>query len=218
MDPLHRLLAPLLTNPDRLDHRPDILLAGQLQHGQHLRPAADMAAADGGAVGREILRPQRPQRLVGQADVVEGAVDGERAHVFRQVERVRHVGGVEDEVEGEGPFRGPALLRREDECLGAQLQGVGFFVGRVREGVRFGAEGAGPEESEVAEAAAAGWVGFWAAEMEWVWVERGGLTFRGRRPSCRGRRVRVREDCRWSNQHTSSVRPFRWGCCPGWGR
>ena len=91
---------------------------------------------------------------------MEGAVDGEGAHEFREVEFVRHVCGVEDEVEGEGPFLIPVFVFRADEFFGAELQGVVFLVGCVRDGVGFGAEGIGPEETEVAETAAVGCVSF----------------------------------------------------------
>lgn len=156
LDPLHRLFTPLLTDIDRLNHRLNTLLTRQLQHGQHLRPTADVAATDSGAVGRKVLRHHLRQGFVGEADVVEGAVDGEGAHVVGQVEFVRHVGGVEDEVEGEGPFFGPVLVGGADELFGAQFERVVFFAGRVRESVGFGAEGVGPEEAEVPEAAAGG--------------------------------------------------------------
>lgn len=65
-----------------------------------------------------------------------------------------HVGCVEDEVECEGPCFGPVGVGGADEFFGAEGEGVGFFGGAVGYGVGFGAEGGGPEEAEVAEAAA----------------------------------------------------------------
>lgn len=104
-----------------------------------------MTPTDRGTIWREILRHDLRQGLVRQADVVEDAVDGEGAHVVGQVELVRHVRRVEDEVECEGPFFGPVFVLRADEFFGAEFEGVFFFVGRVRDGVGFGAEGAGPK-------------------------------------------------------------------------
>lgn len=85
---------------------------------------------------------------------MEDAVDGEGAHVIRQVEFVRHVRRIEDEVKGEGPFLRPVFALRADEFFGPEFQRVFFLAGRVRHGVGFGTEGVGPEETEVAETAA----------------------------------------------------------------
>lgn len=144
LDPLHGLLAALFADIQRLDHRLDVLLAGQLQHGQHLRPVADVAPAHLGPVGREVLRHHLRQGLVRQADVVELAVDVEGRHVLLDVELVGHVGGVEDEVEGVGPRLGPVLVLCADELLGTEFQGVVLLVGAVREGVDLGTEGSCP--------------------------------------------------------------------------
>lgn len=113
-----------------------------------------MASANTAPVGGKVLRLQRGQGLVGEADVVEGAVDGEGGDVVFQGEGVRHVGGVEDEVEGEGPWFGPVGVGGGDKFFGAEGEGVGLLRRAVGDGVGFGAEGAGPQEAEVAEAAA----------------------------------------------------------------
>ena len=84
---------------------------------------------------------------------MELAVHRQRAHVLLQVELVRHVGGVEDEVEGERPRFRPVFVFRADELLGAQGQRVFLLFRCVRNGVDFGAQGGGPEEAEVAESA-----------------------------------------------------------------
>ena len=113
-----------------------------------------MASSDFGTVGSEILRHHLGERLVGEADVVEFAVDVEGGHVFLEVEGVGHVCGVEDEVEFEGVGFEPVFLGGDDEFFGAHLFGIGFFAGGVGKGVDFGAEGFGPEDAEVAETAA----------------------------------------------------------------
>ena len=84
---------------------------------------------------------------------MEGSVDGERGHIFLQVELVRHVGTVEDEVEGKGPGFGPVFGASVDEFFGAKGFGIFFFGGGVGEGIDFGAQGGGPEDAKVAETA-----------------------------------------------------------------
>ena len=113
-----------------------------------------MASPDFGPVGSEILRHHPGERLVGKSDVVEFAIDVECGHVFLEVEGVRHVCGIEDEVKFEGVGFGPVFLRGNDEFLGAHLFGIGFFAGGVGKDVDLGAEGIGPKDAEVAETAA----------------------------------------------------------------
>ena len=151
LDLLHRLLTPFFTDINSLNVRLQALLARQLQHGNHLGPTANMTAANLRTVGRKILRHDLRQRLVRQSHIVELAVDRERAHVFLQVELVGHVGGVEDEVEGERPRFGPVLVFGADELFGPERERVLLLFRRVGDGVDFGAEGRGPEEAEVAE-------------------------------------------------------------------
>ena len=86
---------------------------------------------------------------------MEGPVHGKRGHVVGKVECVGHVGGVEDEVEGEGVGFEPVFVSGADELLGAELEGVVFFIRGVGDGVDFCAESLGPEEAEMAQAAAA---------------------------------------------------------------
>ena len=62
---------------------------------------------------------------------MEIAVDVERGHVLLDVEGVGHVGGVEDEVEGEGVGFGPVLVGGDDELFGTELQGVVLLPGAV---------------------------------------------------------------------------------------
>ena len=127
-----------------------------------------MASPDFSTVGSEILRHHLGEGFVGEADVVEFAVDVEGGHVFLEVEGVGHVSGVEDEVEFEGVGFEPVFRRGDDEFFGAQFFGVGFFAGGVGKGVDFGAEGFGPEDAEVPETAAGEKV------LEDVWRRLGG--------------------------------------------
>lgn len=113
-----------------------------------------MTASHLGTIGREILRHHLRQGLVWQTDVVEFAIDVERGHVFLDVEGVRHVGGVEDEIEFESPGFRPVFFTCDDEFFGAHGESVVPFAGAVGEGVDFGAEGFGPEDTEVAETSA----------------------------------------------------------------
>lgn len=150
---LHCLLAPLLPQLNRLNHRLYPLLARQLQHLQTLLPAPDMTAPNLAPVRREVKPLQLRQRLVRQSHVVELAVDFERREVFRQVELVRHVRRVEDQVEFKRQRLGPIFGPRVHEMVGPQLARVGFFRLRVAQGVDFGAEGVCEEEGKVTEAA-----------------------------------------------------------------
>ena len=113
-----------------------------------------MAAPNLTTIGSEILRHDLRQRFVGKSHVVEFAVDGEHGHHVGEIEGVGHVGGVEDEVEGESPGFVPVFVGGGDIFLGAEGEGVGFFGGRVGNGVDFGAEGGGEHDGEVAETAA----------------------------------------------------------------
>ena len=63
---------------------------------------------------------------------MELAVDVDGGEVLLDVEGVRHVGGVEDEVEGEGVGFGPVVGVRGDEVRGTEGESVGFFVRGVR--------------------------------------------------------------------------------------
>ena len=134
-----------------------------------------MAPSNFRTVGSEILRHHLGEGFVGEADVVEFAVDVEGGHVFLEVEGVGHVCGVEDEVEFKGVGFGPVFLGGDDEFFSAHFFGIGFFAGGVGEGVDFGAEGFGPEDAEVAETAA----GEMVLVRVWRRVGKGVLLFRG---------------------------------------
>lgn len=71
------------------------------------------------------------QRLIGETDIVEGAVDGKGGHVFDQIEFVGHVGGVEDKVKGKSPGFCPVFVLGADEFFGAKGEGVVAFGGGV---------------------------------------------------------------------------------------
>ena len=124
-----------------------------------------MAAPDFTSIGSEILRHDLRQRFIGKSHVVEFAVDGEHGHHVGEVEGVGHVGGVEDEVEGEGPGFVPVFVGGGDIFLGAKGESVGFFGGGVGNGVDFGAEGGGEHDGEVAETAAGRREGRWVSGL-----------------------------------------------------
>jgi len=128
LDSLHSLRASLLADIKRLNERFDILLAGQLEHGKHLRSATDVAASHLGSIGSEVLSHHGGKWLVWQTNVVELAIDVQRGHVLLDVEGVGHVCGVEDEIKFESILLGPVLLACNDEFFGAQLQGIVFLV------------------------------------------------------------------------------------------
>ena len=151
LDLLHGLLAACLADIEGLDDRLEVLLTCELQHLQHLGPASDMAATNLASVGRKVLRHHLGQWLVGQTDVVELAVHCEGRHVLRQVEGVRHIGTVEDEVKREGPRFRPLLFVGANELLGAQCKGVFLLVWAMRDCVGFRTQGIGPDNTEVAE-------------------------------------------------------------------
>ena len=151
LDSLHSLGAALLADVDRLDKWLDILLACQLQHGDHLWSIPNMASAHLRSIGCEILRHHRGQGLVGQADIVEFAVDVKGGHVFLDIEGVGHVSRIEDEIEFEGPFLSPVLFPCDDEFFSAHFQSIVLLARRVRKGVDFSAKGFGPENTKVTE-------------------------------------------------------------------
>lgn len=153
LDLLDRLVTGLLAHIQGLHVGLDVLLAGQLQHALHLGAGADMARGHAAAVGHKGHGVELGEGFVGQADVVEDAVDGERGHVFGQVEGVRHVGGVEDEVKGKRPRFRPVLVLRADEPLGPQRERFVLFVRAVRDRVRFRSQGRRPQKTEVPETA-----------------------------------------------------------------
>ena len=154
LDLLYRLLTSRLADRKGLDDGFDILLTRELQHRKHLRPASDMAASNLAPVGREVERLDLREGLVGQTDIMELAVDVEGRHEFLQVEGMSHVGSVKDEVKGESPWFGPVFVLGADELLCAELEGIFFLVGAVRDGIRLCAESGSPKESEVAESTA----------------------------------------------------------------
>ena len=90
-----------------------------------------MTCPNAAAVGHEGLRLELGQRFVGQADLVEWSIDFADGQVFGDVEGVRHVGGIEHEVEIEGEWFRPVLVLVADEVLCTELEGVVFLVRRV---------------------------------------------------------------------------------------
>jgi len=77
----------------------------------------------------------------------------EEGEVLWDVELVGGVGAVEDKVEFELPLVGPAVLVGEDDVLCAELLAILGLVRGVTGGVDFRAEGFGPLNAEVAQAA-----------------------------------------------------------------
>lgn len=119
LDSLDSLRAALLADIESFNHRLDVLLASQLQHGQHLRTVANVAATHFRSIGSKVLGHHCGQRLVWETDVMEFAIDVEGRHVFLNVECVCHISGIEDEVEFELPLLVPVFLTSDDEFFGA---------------------------------------------------------------------------------------------------
>lgn len=91
------------------------------------------------------------ERVVAESNLVEATHHLKGAEVLLHVELVDRVGGVEDEVEGEGELLVPVLLAGHDEFLGSHLEGVLLLVRAVGEDVDLSSQGDGPEDGEVAE-------------------------------------------------------------------
>ena len=123
---------------------------------------------------------------------MKSAVDRERGHVFLQVEGVRHVGAVENEVKGEGKGLSPIFGAGVDEVFGTQSFGILFFARGVGQGVNLSAHGGGPEDTEMAKATT-------TEELVTDTNFEGGperLTCRGLLHSCRVRSQHVQEGSR----------------------
>lgn len=82
---------------------------------------------------------------------MEGSIDSQGGHIFLEVEGVRHVGSIQNEIECECPGFGPIFAFGTNELFSAKSERVFFFVGTMRECVSFSTEGRGPEESKVTE-------------------------------------------------------------------
>ena len=126
---LNGLLASRLANVNRLYPALHILLARQLKHRNHLRAVANMTGSNVTPVWRKVLRVDRRQRLVREADIVEGTVDLERREIIRELELVGRIGTVDDKVKSERYLLGPVGIPGRDEVLGTKLERVLFLVG-----------------------------------------------------------------------------------------
>ena len=162
VDTLNNLLAALGRDRDRRDPRVNLLLASEVHHGEHLWAVTNVRGTDVAAVGSKVLGHELGQGLVAEADVVELAHDLEGGEVVLELEPVGRVGAVDDEIELELPGLSPVLLGGVDEVLCAELEGIVALGRGVGDYVGFGAEGDGPEDAEVAEAAA-------GVGLVWVW-------------------------------------------------
>ena len=149
VDTLNSLLATLLTDVDGLDPALDVLLRGDLQHLLHLGAVTDMRCAHVAAVGSEGLSGHGGERVVREANHVEGTVDLKDGEVFRQVELVCGIGGVDDEVKLEFVVVGPALLVGDDEVLSTHLERILLLASGVGDDGSFSAEGNRPQDTEV---------------------------------------------------------------------
>lgn len=80
------------------------------------------------AVRSEILRHQSRQGLVSKADIVEFALDFERAKIGWQVKPIDGIRGVQNEIEAELEWLSPAVLTSPDELLSSHAQSIIFLV------------------------------------------------------------------------------------------
>jgi len=143
------LLDALFAELDLLYPTLDVLLGCKLEHLLHLGPVSDVGRAHVAAVGCEDLGGHGRERVVREADHVEGTVDLEDGEVFGEIELVSSISGIDDEVELELPWLSPALVLGDDEVLSTHLHRVLLLVGRVRDDVGVGAHGYGPKDTEV---------------------------------------------------------------------
>lgn len=71
------------------------------------------------------------------------------------VELVRHIRSVQNEVEGKRPWFGPVFILGADELLGAELLRIRLFSGRVGDGVGFGTKSTCPQQAEMSKSTTA---------------------------------------------------------------
>ena len=117
--PLDRLAQVLLRDLYLLDPALEVLVRGQLQHGQGLLAASQVAGTDQDTVEGEVLRPHFLSGLLGHADADEVSVHIHHREVLGEVEVLGRVGGVDDQVEGHDVRGSPVLVGRGDEAVGA---------------------------------------------------------------------------------------------------
>lgn len=83
---------------------------------------------------------------------MEGSVDSQGGHIFCEIEGVRHVGSIQDEIEGECPGLSPIFVFSTNELFSAKCERVFLFVRTMRDCIGFSTEGRGPEESKMTKA------------------------------------------------------------------
>jgi hypothetical protein len=149
VDTLNGLLAASLAELDGLHPALDVLLAGKLKHLLHLGAVTNVRCAHVVTVGSEDLGVEAWERVVWEADHVEGAVDLQGREVLGEVKLVCGIGGVDDEVKLELVLLVPALLAGEQEVLRAHLERVLLLACGVRDDVCLSTHGDGPEDTEV---------------------------------------------------------------------
>ena len=88
---------------------------------------------------------------------MESSIDSQGGHVFREIEGVRHVCGIQDKIEGECPWFCPIFVFGTNELFSAKSERVFFFLGTMRECIGFSTEGRGPKEGKMAETATKKW-------------------------------------------------------------
>lgn len=127
LDAVHSLPQTVRADGNLLHPRLDALVRSQLQHLQRLASAAQVRATNEAAVGQEVLVADGDAAASRKTDGNPLAVDVEQTEVGREVEALKGVGRVEDEVERHLVRLVPALLAGGEVAVGAHLEGVGLL-------------------------------------------------------------------------------------------
>jgi hypothetical protein len=141
---LNSLFATSLRDINLLDHWVEILLARKLQHLQSLLLASDVRTTDRATIGSEVLGHHLGQRLVWETNIVEGTIDGKRAHVGFQVEFIGHIGAIEDEVERESEGLGPFLVLGGNKVVRTKFESFFLLARSVGQSPDFRTQPLGP--------------------------------------------------------------------------
>lgn len=152
LDTVHSLPQTVRADGNLLHPRLNALVRSQLQHLQRLASAAQVRATNEAAIGQEVLVADGDAAAARKTDGNPLAVDVKQTEIGREVEALKGVGRVEDEVERHLVRLVPALLAGGEIAVGAHLEGVGLLGAGAGDGPDLGAEGLGEHDTEVTNA------------------------------------------------------------------